>query len=98
MYANETAIEKLARLRAEMAEAEKEIAREQQLTPTERVAEVFHKKHCHLEHTEMCGWYYEKQFGNGNPVGWTHQQYLDKAEKLLAIIPEATALQVLNVI
>lgn len=97
MYANETPAEKLVRLRAEMAEVEKEITREQLLTPAERVAEAFHQKHCHMEHTERCGWYYEKQFGNGEPVGWTHQHYLDKAEKLLAIVPEATALQVLNV-
>lgn len=53
------------------------------LTPAQQLATALHKRQCRHNHTDGCGWYYEK---------WTDRQgkysskrhWVEKAEKLLA--------------
>ena len=47
-------------------------------TDVGRVATLLHKKICHSDHTEGCGWYYRKDWSDPQ-----HAQYLAKAEFLL---------------
>ncbi len=51
--------------------------------PIERVAEAMHATYCHFEHTETCGWYYEKTW-----TDWTHARYLERAKEIFAAIPD----------
>lgn len=40
----------------------------------EDLAVQFHELMCHDNHTDGCGWYYEKDW-----TGWAHKRYLDRA-------------------
>lgn len=42
------------------------------------LAEIWHEKHCHMNHTDMCGWGYE----SWTKPGWTRNRYLDAVRRL----------------
>lgn len=70
------------------------------LTPAQNVAVALHEQICLLNHTDYCGWYYDDDL---DPKTWTnqysaHKNYLEKAEKALAVADADTILNVLEAI
>lgn len=68
---------------------ERERVKEQyrSLTETEAhdIARLLHKKLCHYNHTDQCGWYYNTVY-DGLADDWTsysHKEYLEKANRLI---------------
>ena len=69
--------------------SERERVKEQyrSLTETEAhdIARLLHKKLCHYNHTDQCGWYYSTLY-DGLADDWTsysHKEYLEKANRLI---------------
>lgn len=69
--------------------SERERVKEQyrSLTETEAhdIARLLHKKLCHYNHTDQCGWYYSTVY-DGLADDWTsysHKEYLEKANRLI---------------
>lgn len=69
--------------------SERERVKEQyrSLTETEahEIARLLHKKLCHYNHTDQCGWYYSTVY-DGLADDWTsysHKEYLEKANRLI---------------
>lgn len=56
----------------------------------QRLAEALHKKLCHLNHTDCCGWDYE----SWNNIGFSRNIYLQKAKTVLTITDIETALKI----
>jgi polyferredoxin len=55
------------------------------LPKNKQIAVFLHSKLCHHNHTDYCGWYYEI---NGLDDDWSrsvHEEYLEKADKLLEV-------------
>ena len=74
---------KLQSLKGEIAKLEQEKQQLESLTPAQQLAFDLHKKHCHWNHTDGCGWYYSKI------DDWkddTKQRYLRKAIELLNVL------------
>lgn len=70
---------KAQRLRDELAAVESEIAR-REVSPEEiRLAEELHARKCSLNHTDMCGWFYE----NWERPGYARKRYLEQARTIL---------------
>lgn len=78
---------KKADLLAELADIEAgiEAATSQDLIT---IAEMLHRLRCNYNHTDGCGWDYEKDYNKGNPSKmWAqsaHLSYLRLAKKLMA--------------
>ena len=53
------------------------------LPENQRMAILLHKKLCHSNHTDQCAWYYEINGIQHDWTRWTHEQYLEKANKLI---------------
>ncbi len=51
------------------------------MQPNFKLAELIHSKMCRSNHTDGCGWYYEKWDGFGNNS--TRLSYLKKANDIL---------------
>lgn len=45
------------------------------LTPKQRAAIFLHSKHCTINHTDGCGWYYEHDW-----EGYAHKHWLDEVD------------------
>lgn len=76
-----------AEVLAELSKIEAEEQRLKSLPRPNRLAEQMHEETCHLDHVEMCGWYYE---ANDNGFGWegyTHKRYLRAAYNILRLAP-----------
>ena len=56
-------------------------------------AEDLHKKMCHWNHTDGCGWYYRKDDWRDS----THVEYLNKARKILEFTDYETAMKVIEI-
>lgn len=79
--------EKQRELREELERLMDEEAEYGRLPAEFRLAEYIHDTFCKQNHTDGCGWDYEKwqdptHPGNGSH-GWTHDRYLDIANKML---------------
>lgn len=57
------------------------------------LAELLHKKQCHANHTDQCGWGYEPDWN-----GYTHKQYANKAEAILERTNFKTAKELLELL
>ena len=55
-----------------------ETARTAGMTLEQRLADVLHRKLCHWNHIDECGWQYETNWDHG-----THNRYLLRARKIL---------------
>lgn len=88
----QAATDRVAQLRAELEAEEAKVRAFDALTPEQQLATDIHALTCHQEHTEYCGWYYEKWNGRNDS---TRQRYLEKARNILNITDAATALAVL---
>lgn len=53
------------------------------LPENKRMAILLHKNLCLCNHTDMCGWYYEIDGVIHDWEGYTHKEYLEKANKLI---------------
>lgn len=57
------------------------------------LAEELHSLLCVHNHTDQCGWFYETKQNSEERYefdwnGWTHKQFLEKAEKLYGSVPQ----------
>lgn len=72
------------RRRAELERELLELDDEEQLlgslTPAQQLAEGLHDMQCHLNHTDMCGWFYD----NWTDRAGNRQRWVDKADAVLA--------------
>jgi len=84
---------KVEQLRTELAEAENKLADFQELPEVRQLATALHDKQCHWNHEDQCGWYYEK-----NWTDYAHNEYAEKAEKILAEVDIVGAMKVLDLI
>ena len=67
-------------LEKEMRKLDKDIERISNLDDPKALATFIHDATCHHDHTEACGWFYEKEW-----TGYTKKRYLEKANKLLKL-------------
>lgn len=70
------------------------------MSPEQRVAIFLHDHTCHADHNDgHCGWGYEVTAKGGHSWdGSAHKRYFEKAEKLVELIGEETAIQVVNIL
>ncbi len=81
----ETQIAQLeAQLARAKAEKEKQDAILAKLTPEQALAEKLHAKLCYENHTDGCGWHYEKW----NDPSYAKKMWKTRAIKVLAICEE----------
>lgn len=52
------------------------------------LAEALHDMLCQFNHTDMCGWWYEGTEESPNWGGYAHERYLQKARKLMKLLPD----------
>src|SRR6478609_3883476 len=71
--------EDLARMQQELEDVREEAAKRAALPEDKQLAIELHELLCHWNHTDGCGWYYEKDW-----VGYAHERYLEKARGVLA--------------
>lgn len=45
----------------------------------EEIADYLHSKECHSDHTDQCGWYYEKW---EEKLGWARRRYWKRAKRI----------------
>lgn len=83
---------KVAQLRAELEQEEAKVRELDALIPEQQLATEIHDLVCNSEHTETCGWFYEKWDQGPH---WTRTRYLEKARNILNITDVTTALAVL---
>lgn len=88
---------KINQLRAQLAEEEAKLTKFTQMTEAQRLATEIHDRTCHLEHTEMCGWFYETGWTEKDHA-WTHERYLEKAERLLQIATYDEVIEITNIL
>lgn len=72
----------IANLEKQLSELKAEKARLETITPARQLANELHKRQCHLNHIDQCGWEYDK-WGEGAKKRWE-----DKAEKILSTLNE----------
>ncbi len=73
-----------AAVRSAQADLDAALARSQALAdPVHRLADTIHAQTCRLNHTDDCGWLYEKDSGVDDWSGRDHARYLNKARKVL---------------
>lgn len=83
--------------KAELARKEEELASRANQTEEQRLAEELHAMLCRQDHTEGCSWGYEVSgSGKGWDSGYTHGEYLKRAQSVLEIVDAETALEVLT--
>lgn len=89
--------QRINKLREQLAQEEAQLEEFSQLTEAQQLAVELHDRTCTLPHQDRCAWEYETAWGEGNH-GWTHQHYLEKAEKLLALTTRENISTILTVI
>lgn len=87
--------EKRAELERQLAELDDEEQELASLTPEQRLAEALHSMQCHQNHTDMCSWGYEDWSHTGEYSA--HGRYLEKAKKVMALLPTYTPDQILEI-
>ncbi len=74
--------------KAEIDKLQEEVIRLETLAPDKRLAEMLHAIQCRSNHTDGCGWLYEKDRINmWDGTNFAHKQYLDKARRILKAYP-----------
>lgn len=63
------------------------------LQPAQQLATILHKGMCHRNHTDECGWEYDRWSIDGRDTG-IRKEYLEKAERVLAVVDFETAKRV----
>jgi len=58
------------------------------------LATLIHDKTCHWNHTDGCGWMYEKW--DDEKLGYAKLEYLKIARKVLKVTDAATAINVIK--
>jgi hypothetical protein len=86
--------EKIKKLEDELAQAKKEQVEFNALTEEQRLAEIIHSKMCHWNHTDGCGWFYDKWSDNRH--NGYRVEYLNKAIAILKQVNFETAKLVVN--
>jgi hypothetical protein len=89
----ETRTEKIKKLKNELDQLIAEEAIYQSLSEDKKLAETLHKMLCTCNHTDGCGWYYDKDWNQAE-----HKHWLEKAQKLLAITDTNTMLKIVEVL
>lgn len=68
-------------------------------TEAGRLAVLLHKKFCNHNHTDACGWEYEFIGKTHDWSGYAHNDYLNRAEKLLKMnVDPATAIKIMELV
>ncbi len=75
---------KIAQLKAELAKLEKEDADYAAMSEDKKIADALHSKFCHHNHTDACGWFYDK----GDWTEYSRKEYIDKAHTLMRFCKE----------
>lgn len=70
----------IVKVQQELERLKKEKERQQSLTNEEYLAEWLHSKYCSHNHTDGCGWEYERNWD-----GTQHKEYLKKSKNILAL-------------
>lgn len=96
IYDLELRIADLKRQKEKEAESEPKAT----LTPAQELAIKLHKKFCHWNHIDGCGFDYEyKKNGDHDWTRFAHKEYLDKAKKIIASGVEIkTALKLMDLV
>lgn len=84
--------EQLAELQQKINKLKNEKEAFESLTPRQRLAELIHDKQCRWNHTDGCGWFYEKW----DSVGHSKGEYLKKADAILEITNYETAEKIIS--
>lgn len=72
---------KITQLSKELEEEKQKLNDLQGMSQPIRVAEMLHDKTCHLDHNDMCGWYYE-DWDNWKTT-YAKKHYMEKAFKII---------------
>lgn len=82
-------LQKLDKKRLDLLEQKNKLDK---LTTSQLLANLIHKKQCHFNHIDVCGWEHETW---DNP-GYSRSEYLKKAESILKTTDFGTAVIVIN--
>lgn len=88
--------DEIKRLRAKADELEKRQNKFNFLPEEIKLAENIHSKTCKANHTDGCGWYYEKWDGSTARGLTTRNRYLNKAKLILAVTKFEDAMNVIK--
>lgn len=69
------------RLEAELERIQRDLAVLEVKDEVKFLANTLHGSLCRYEHTEACGWFYEKSNGEWDWSGWAHDRWLENAAK-----------------
>jgi len=84
--------DRLAEIENEKRELEAKLRIEENLTPEKKLAVYLHEKFCAANHTDGCGWFYEK--GNDIWNGHMHSYWLKEAKILIIFLKKINFVQV----
>jgi len=79
-------------LESKIQELKAEKKRLSLMPENQRLAEAIHSKQCHWNHTDGCGWYYEKW----DSPSYSKNEYLKKANAMLAEMSFEQAMKVIK--
>ncbi len=82
----------IADLTRKLADAKADLDELNQMPEIKEVATELHELLCHWNHTDGCGWFYDK----GDWSEYSRKEYLEKAEAVLAITDTDTVLKVIK--
>jgi hypothetical protein len=67
--------------------------------PTEcHLADFMHKILCIHNHTDQCGWYYEKWYDGIKGKAWHKAEYIKKAKKILKEVDYDKAVAIIKIL
>ena len=75
---------KIDKLKKEKEDLEKSIRKSRFDSFTIEVAELLHEKLCHVNHTDMCSWYYGEW--DDETLNYAKEFYYEKAKKLIEFL------------
>jgi len=81
-------------LKEQKEKEEKAIKLSKLSSNTIELAELIHEKLCHWNHTDGCGWYYEKW--DDLNLGYSKKEYYKKAEAILKDVSIQVAKKVIE--
>lgn len=69
------------------------------MKPKYVLAEKLHECLCHHNHTDACGWFYEKNWDDPwNSEYSAHSRYLEKAENVIAVVGTDDVDYIMNIV
>jgi len=84
--------EEIKEYEEKIKELKKEKKRKSNLPDDQRLAEALHEKQCHWAHEDQCGWFYE----SWEKPGYSRNEYLEKAQKMLSEMSFEQAMKVVK--